>query len=152
MGRPKKVVEEETQEIVESQEVEQVIEVPAPAKPQDPVIVTIEALILNAQKFLNWASIDRDYIKRSKNESIFLAQKNQAVSDAIRSQESFLEGLKAQGGTILSDARREAEAIKKAADEVLALAHREKMEAKKLKEDAERELSLARMKIKEMVG
>lgn len=148
MGRPKKIVEEEvSQPIAEavSTEVKQ-------EGPQDPITITLESLIGNAQKLLKWTGTDRDFVKRCKNESRFLNQKNQSIAEGIRLQETYLENLKTQGLTIISDAKRGAEMIKQAADDVLARAHQYEAQQKKNKEDSERELSLARMKAREMVA
>ena len=106
----------------------------------------------DANTFMQFFSSEESYVDTMKNNSLYLGRKNQELIDQIKQQEIHLDNLKNQGSMIVTEAQKEADRILEIARENFAVSVSERAQSSKLKEDAKRELSMARQKAEEMVA
>lgn len=113
---------------------------------EEHITKVIKRMMEDSRIFINFFSSEESYFDTMRNNSLHLGRKNQEMVDQIKQQEIHLENLKDQAQQILDDARKEADRLLEIARDNLAVSAAERAAASKIKEDAKRELSLARKK------
>lgn len=113
---------------------------------EEHITKVVKRIMEDSRTFINFFSSEESYFDTMKNNSVHLARKNQEIVEQIKQQEIHLENLKAQGQQVLAEAQKESDRILEIARDNLAVSAAERAASQKIKEEAKRELSLARMK------